>query len=341
MSKLLNKTVGKWKIWSIVLGVVLLLGIVLGCALGYQKTATTGDMKTLTVRVESYTTADGEKEVRSIIDGALKKAGIKEKYVAEGNASGGKVREFIFVFAKKTSDQKLSVAEQAVQEKIDAAKANSESNLFDAFIYVAVNDSHSIRTVAKGFVWRAILGASLAIVASFVYVLFRYKWRVAVPFAVNSVLSLLSAMSLVVICRIPASQSVCGAYLVALVFSMICSLVSFAHIKEAEKAGETQGKTAKEIVCEFVPVKGILGFGAVLAGAILILACFLMRSYGAFLFGTLVSLIGVAFVSVIWLPSVYAVWKNFADKKFAKKNPFAYEGKQKKQNADEGVKGEN
>lgn len=148
MSKL-TKTVGKWKLWTVVSAIIVAAGIIVAAIFGFNADYTASDVKTMTVKLDSYVSVSDVKteKVKDICESALEKAGLKDAYTMDGETSGG--GELVYVFSAKTDDKKLAEVKTAVESALETATADS-GELAGAILYVTANSERAAATLARG-----------------------------------------------------------------------------------------------------------------------------------------------------------------------------------------------
>lgn len=173
MSKL-TKTVGKWKLWTVVSAIIVAAGIIVAAIFGFNADYTASDVKTMTVKLDSYVSVSDVKteKVKDICESALEKAGLKDAYTMDGETSGG--GELVYVFSAKTDDKKLAEVKTAVESALETATADS-GELAGAILYVTANSERAAATLAAGYLWRAALAGAVVLLAEFIYIAVRYK----------------------------------------------------------------------------------------------------------------------------------------------------------------------
>lgn len=210
MSKL-TKTVGKWKLWTVVSAIIVAAGIIVAAIFGFNADYTASDVKTMTVKLDSYVSVSDVKteKVKDICESALEKAGLKDAYTMDGETSGG--GELVYVFSAKTDDKKLAEVKTAVESALETATADS-GELAGAILYVTANSERAAATLAAGYLWRAALAGAVVLLAEFIYIAVRYKLNMGAAAAISSLTGTLLTVALVALVRLPVTRvpRLCG-----------------------------------------------------------------------------------------------------------------------------------
>lgn len=138
MSKLM-KTVGKFKLWTILGVLVIAAGILIGAVFGFHADPTLSNVKTINVKLEAYDNEARTEAVRNICESELDKAGLKDTYTFKGEVSG-LGNEVVYVFSENTDASKLETAQTAIQNSLDAAAEADGNVLKGAFFYVSLHE---------------------------------------------------------------------------------------------------------------------------------------------------------------------------------------------------------
>ncbi|MBQ8885718.1 MAG: hypothetical protein IJY62_05075 [Clostridia bacterium] len=323
MSKLLNKTVTKRGLWAIVCAAVLVAGLIVGLIFGFNASATTASVKTLTVQINSYA-GDTEtvETVERVANSKIKALKLNKEYVVEGEIADGNVYEFIYVFDEKTSDETLAKAETSIKEAID--KKESEGALGTAFVGVTTNSEAAVETLAKGFVWRGIVAAAVVLVFVFVYTAIRFKPLGGAMVTGAGFISLLLTTAIASLVRIPVTATFAYAAAFSVLFASAVAAVVVGTARKAFKAEENKEKDNAAVVAESVSVKEIFGFSIVLAVAALLVGMVSTTAVQWFTVAAVVAIASGLFAALFVMPAWYVAFKAVADKKAAAKARYDY-----------------
>lgn len=323
MSKL-TKTVGKWKLWTVVSAIIVAAGIIVAAIFGFNADYTASDVKTMTVKLDSYVSVSDVKteKVKDICESALEKAGLKDAYTMDGETSGG--GELVYVFSAKTDDKKLAEVKTAV-----------ESELAGAILYVTANSERAAATLAAGYLWRAALAGAVVLLAEFIYIAVRYKLNMGAAAAISSLTGTLLTVALVALVRLPVTASLAYAGAFALLYTTVTSMLALNKMRENFKTDEYKEKSADEAIVSSLPVKTILAFAAVSAVALVLVGAIAVASVRWFAIAALIGVLAGTFASLIFMPAIYLPLKKLSDKRAAERARYDYKksGKDKKEDA--------
>ena len=333
MSKL-TKTVGKWKLWTVVSAIIVAAGIIVAAIFGFNADYTASDVKTMTVKLDSYVSVSDVKteKVKDICESALEKAGLKDAYTMDGETSGG--GELVYVFSAKTDDKKLAEVKTAVESALETATADS-GELAGAILYVTANSERAAATLAAGYLWRAALAGAVVLLAEFIYIAVRYKLNMGAAAAVSSLTGTLLTVALVALVRLPVTAALAYAGAFALLYTTVTSMLALNKMRENFKTDEYKEKSADEAIVSSLPVKTILAFAAVSAVALVLVGAIAVASVRWFAIAALIGVLAGTFASLIFMPAIYLPLKKLSDKRAAERARYDYKksGKDKKEDA--------
>ena len=157
MNKILTKTVKKVTIWSAILAVILVAGIVLGAIFGFNKSLTVKDYSTVIVKMDK---AEPVKEatLKEICDAAINTV---DGYDCRIESEGQKI-VLVYVF---DGDWTLQAEKQAVQAAIDAEMSGRLNGATG--ISVLTGNEKVQAYMAKGTIVRGVIAAAVFAVLVF------------------------------------------------------------------------------------------------------------------------------------------------------------------------------
>jgi hypothetical protein len=337
MNKLLTKTIGKWKLWTIITAIVLALGLILGCVFGANLTPTSDSTKNLVVHLESRATESVVEKIEYICQDAIGDLGLNTEYEYKGEIAGGLETDFIYVFNKGVSEKKMAQLETAVEDAIAAEREEAESVLKTVLVYVKVEDAQVSANLSKGYIWRAVLTGVVAILFVFIYSTIRHKWHLGGAVTLAALLTGLLQTALVMACRIPVEGSYAGVFVVGIVLGAVLANAFACAVKAAFKAEENAGKSVQEIVLAAIPCKEILLAGAALLAATILMGAIAVSVVCWAMLAAIVGVISALFVSLILLPAVYVPVREKVNAVMANRARYDYKkgGKKKAEQAEE------
>lgn len=330
MNKFLAKTIGKWKIWTIVATAVLVVGFVITAIFGFNVAPTADNVNTLTVHVESYVSTSVKEKIEDVVAHELGEKGLNEKYSQDIKLASGKIHEYVYVFKDSVKMDDLNEVKDKIEATFTAEKADEESPLYNAFIYVTVNETEAIANLAKGFVWRGILAGVVIALAVFVYSAIRYKVYGGLLTAGSTLVGALLTVAIVGLVRIPVTASFAYAVAFAELLSAILAVVVMTSLKDGDKADEHKDMALEEKALASIPSCLVATFVCVLAVAIVLVGAIAVTPIAWVGVATFVGLVSATFTSGILLTSVYLPVKALADKKAEKRARYDYKKGAKK-----------
>lgn len=321
MSKLIEKTVSKTKLISLILAVVVALGVVIAAVFGFNSSLISSDKQLLTVEMNRVTYKNDKEEIETLCEDNFETAGVCYLQKLDTKLSGdeGKI---VYVFEK---DADLT----AVKSGIESA-ATAENGLV-----VSVNESSVLSNVTDGYYVRN--GIALAVFAVFalVYVSLRYKLSMGITMAATLVASAGLTTALAAFTRIPVNYSFVYVLAVALFVTVIATLLTFNKIRENAKLDAYQEMDAKQAVVSSVAVKETLTFGGVAVGALVVLggltAAFGVWNIVWFAILSLLAVVCSIAVSLLFAPALYSSLQKRVDKKAAERARYDYKKPAKKE----------
>ena len=311
----LMKTVGKFKLWTILGVLVIAAGILIGAVFGFHADPTLSNVKTINVKLEAYDNEARTEAVRNICESELDKAGLKDTYTFKGEVSG-LGNEVVYVFSENTLT--------AIQNSLDAAAEADGNVLKGAFFYVSLHEEKVETVLASGYLWRGALAAAVILVIEFVYIAVRYKLNMGATAAATSLLSVLLTLAIVALARIPVTASVIYVAAFAMLYSAFLCMLSFNRMRENFKTDEYKGMPADQAIASSVPAKVILLFAVVSAAALVLVGAVAVASVRWFALAALTALASGTYASLLFMPAMYLPLKKISDKKEAERARYDY-----------------
>lgn len=330
MNKFLAKTIGQWKIWSLIAAVLLVAGIVVGAVFGFNAATTADSVNTLTVRMESYNSTAAVARIEEITNAKLGEKYLKEKYTIDVEISDGKVHEYVYTFDSKTSVKTLNEVKENVKTAFEAEKTNAESALYNAFVYVTVNEAEAVATLASGFVWRGFLAGAVLAVLVFAYSAIRHKFHLGLLTGGATLLGGGLTIALIALLRIPSTASVSYAIAFSMLYAAAVAMLFASHVKDGFDAPENEGKDVKEktLGCVPAPLTGL--FAATLLVALVLVGAIAVTPVSWLAVAAILGLVASTFVTLMLLPSVYVPVRTALNKRAEKRARYDYKKGAKK-----------
>lgn len=330
MNKFLAKTIGQWKIWSLIAAVALVAGIAIGTIFGFNAATTADSVNTLTVRMESYNSSAAVEKIEEITKSKLGEKNLKEAYTVDVEISDGKVHEYVYTFSEKTSAKTLNEVKENVKTAFEAEKVNAESALYNAFVYVTVNEAEATATLAKGFVWRGLLAGAVLAVLVFAYSAIRHKLHLGLLSGGATLLSGGLTISLIALLRIPVTASVSYAIAFSMLYAAAAAMLFASHAKEAFNDPENDGKDVKETTLGCTPANLLGLFAATALVALVLVGAIAVTPVSWLAVAAILGLVSGTFATLILLPSVYVPVKTALLKRAEKRARYDYKKGAKK-----------
>lgn len=325
MSKFVQKTSGKCKLFALITALLLVAGLVMGIVFGFNQPATVSDAKTLTVQMNSYAgdTVTLEK-LENVADKAIADAGLVAEYHADGELASGNIYEIVYTFAKDTDSAKLAAAKDAIMA------ARGEGDFKGAFIQAMVNDGDAVSALSEGFVWRGILAAFVVLVFVFVYTALRHKLVAATLVTGTAFLVLLLTTAIAALCRIPVTATFAYAAMFATLFGAAVSIVFVGTVLKAKKADENAKKDFETVLFEEAPVKSVTVLTAAMAVAFLLIGLISTTAVQWFAVTALIAMAASAFVTLCLLPGFFLPIQKKTEEAAARKARYDYKKNEEK-----------
>ena len=302
MSKILNKTVKKWTLTSVILGVVLAAAIVVCALFGFNKYVTLENSKTLTVSMNQYAYLTKLDDVKADCENAFGNA--NAKFSVAGEMSGDE-SEIVYVFSEDVDVASIKTA----LETTFATKTAEGGAWAGSFINVSTSVEKANTVLAKHYALRTAIAGVVFSVLAFAYVWIRYGLNKAIATAVCTLLGMLMTASVIVLTRINVTASV--AYVIALagILTAVTTLMTMNKLRSAEK------ENADTDIVSCIAVKEVLSIAIVLGVSVLLVGIF---GKTAGIWFAVSALIGVAVstaISLLYAPALYLPLKQASDNK--------------------------
>lgn len=324
MSKMIEKTVGKVKLLSLIVAVIVALGVVIAAVFGFNSSLVSADKQYLTVEMNRITFKNDKESVETLCEDKFAEFDVCYLEKIEAELSGDSA-QIVYVFDKEAD---LTQVKAGI-----VSNANAENG-----IVVSLNEADVIGNVADGYFVRNSIACAVFAVAAIVYVSLRYKLNMGLTLGASLIASVGLTVALVAFTRIPVAYSFIYVLAAALLLTSIMNLVSFNKLRENAKADSFKDLSAEEAVASSVAVKETLILAGSLAGALVVLggltAAFGVWNVAWFALLSLIATVCSAAVSLIFTPALYASLKKVADKKAAERARYDYK-KPAKQDKDE------
>ncbi len=311
-NNLIQKTVGKWKIWTAVASALLVVGILIAAIFGFNGTVDFKSAKTLTVKCGFV--ADVE-DLKDVCEESFQESGLTPTKVV--TATGGD--QIIYYFAK---DVELTAAADALKTKVESANVAS-------MVSVDVHGESFLQGLAEGYVLRAAIAVGVFAVLAFAYVALRYRLSMGIVMAAAMLSSVGGTMAIVACTRIPTSASFVYAVAFSVLLTVVMTLLTFHRLRDNAKDKSDKDMSVEEKTVKAVNLKGVsaLAITFTVAAALLVL----IPGGRWFALSVWVAVLAATFSSLIFAPSLFVALDPVIKK--SDKPLFTFKKKEKAQKA--------
>ena len=336
MNKLVNKTLKKGKLMSLIMGIVLALSILFTAIFGINYSANLKSGKTLTVSINRFFYDNSLSLVEDVCEAEFDDADITVKYTQQGEMSGDEC-EIMYVFADKVSMAKLQEVEEAIENKIadilDKAEngTDAEKTQFAAWLGADITVSSHSESVKAGipfsYFLRAFVGVMITTILAFIYVWIRYKLHLGILAAICSLLSAVMTTAVLFLFRIPFAHTMVYTIALAPLFTLVMLLFTLSNFRAKRKDGTD---VTEENVVSCVATKEILVFASTIAAMYAIVGVIVVGGISWIALSAIITLAISTFIAWLFAPAIYLPIKKKADAYQAERVKNGYVGAKKK-----------
>ena len=249
MSKLVNVT-KKGALWSVLLAVLLVAGLVVGIMFGFNNATVNQDAATLTVAVDSWTFNNNLDDVQNECEKEFSAKGLKYNYSVTAEMYGND-QEIVYVFSAGTD---LEAVKGDLQTKFDNLSKDGAA-LEGAWITISSQNEVVKVTMPEGYIWRAAIAVAVMAVLAFAYTAIRYRWDMGVIAAVAVVLGACIPASIIALARIPVTNAAMYVVMLGALLAVVMTLLTMNKVSKKEFKEDVD---THEELAECVAVKDIL-----------------------------------------------------------------------------------
>ena len=327
LEKFIKSTMNKLTLLSVVSAIIVVLGVVVLALFGYSTDTTNDDVKTLTVRVNTFAFDHNYEQIVDVCDDVFDEVDVDFEYVQKGEMSGDE-KEIVYVFDKKTD---LAKAKETLTNKFsELTKVDAESELAGASVRLT---THSERNPDKlpGYtlVRTIIAGAAFALLAS-AYVAIRHKLTSGATLFVTMGVGAALTCALILITRLPITGSLVYVLFFNLFFTAIATMFTLNKVRELQKSNEEMN--AQELISEGLAIKPVLVFAVMVAVALVLVGVIATHAVRMFALISLIGLVAGVFSALFFAPAFYLPIKSSVDAKAAQRARYDYKKGSKKEN---------
>ena len=336
MNKLVNKTLKKGKLMSLIMGIVLAVSILFTAIFGINYSANLKSGKTLTVSMNRFFFDNHVTLIEDVCEAEFDKADVTVKYQQNGAMSGDEC-EIMYVFADKVSEQKLRDVAKAIKEECDENRKKAEQGTEEekeqyaawdgAFIETDVHSEDVKAGIPFSYFLRAFVGVLIISILAFIYVWIRYKLHVGILAAICAMSSAIMTTAVLFLFRIPFAHSTLYTVALAPLFTLVMLLFTLSKIRAKRKDGV---ELTDEVVENCVATKEILVFAVALAAMCALVGVIVVGGISWIALSAIISLAISTFIAWLFAPAIYLPIKKKADAYQAERVKNGYVGAKKK-----------
>lgn len=317
MSKLFSKK--SLIVMAIATAVILIASFVLNFVIGVNYSITADDFKTLTVTVDDYYYRNELSTVEDVCEGALDGANVTYAYKYNSEMSGD--GEIVYVFEK---DVNLTDAKAAVEKALGEA-----TSLDGAFISVTWGNEKVVDTNSVTYLVKTAIAVAVFAVLAFVYVAIRYRLNMGVMAAISAVLGGALSGAVILLTRIPVTDTVFYVVALSSLLSTVFTLFTFNKLRRNLKSEEFKAENAGNEVVASVAWKEVLG--AVITLSVAVALTFITPAWNVrwFAVSAFVGVICAAFVGLLLTTAIYVPVFASASKAEEERSKTGYVGAKK------------
>ena len=324
MSKMMTKTVKSVTLFSVILAILLAASIVVTALLGVNYADTLKDCNALTITVNSKAFEDKLDAIETKCEDAFETLGLDYNLIKYGKMSGDDC-EIVYEFDK---DADLTEAKSKLSKTFaDITAADGEWN--GSFISVSSASEVALTKIPTAYVVRAAVAVAVFAVLAFVYVSLRYRLSMGILAAVCSLLGSVMATALVLLVRIPLTNSFLYIAALAAPATAVLVLLTLNKLRAALKSDEEV--SAAEWITSCVATKELMAIAVVGGVALVLLGAIATAGVRWFAIAALAAFVMVMFIGAMFAPAAYLPLKKWEDKRNAAKPKSGYVGAEKQE----------
>ncbi len=298
-----QKMVKKWKLWTIVVAVILVVGITMAAIFGFNTTVDFKSAKTVTIEYSYGTKAN---DLQAVCDASFAESGVSPIQSKVTTSAPG---ELIYYFDVNAD---LTAATAALEGDIQAEMVEDGRLENASFINVRSNVEEFQSGIAEGYVLRAAIAVGVFAILAFAYVSLRYKLSMGITMAATMLATGGLTVALVAHTRIPVTASFAYVAAFAVFVASVLAMMIFNPFRDAlkEKKKEDESKSAQENaeerVTSAVDTKKLVFVTAALAVGVALVGAFVSTARW-FALSAFVGLLAAFFAAWAFAPALLAV----------------------------------
>ncbi len=304
----------KLPLWLAIPAVLIVAGLVLFFVLGFQPSATIADSKSLVITHDSYVNISEDLQDRflDVCRGEIDEAGLQfiDVDVAE-TETGGQAE---FRFSPETENGTLETLKTNILAAL-AADEELQRGLYDGTLH------DNVSQYANDYIWRAAISGAVALVIAFVYVAVRYRFSMGLSALIGGIADVALMLALVLILRIPVTTTLAAAAILAVLYSVLVSCVTFGKMRSLLKSEEYASMPSADAMesAAHAAVRPVLVIGIAAAVIFALLSAFCGAAVRAFTLPVVCAVAASTFSGTLLTPSLAAAFRTCGDKMRAKR----------------------
>ncbi|MBQ8685032.1 MAG: hypothetical protein IJ514_02530 [Clostridia bacterium] len=334
MNKLLNKTVKKVTLLSVLLAIVFAAALVLTAILGINYGKTASDANTLTVKVNNFYFNDETKlaAIETVCETELDELGVN--YEQKGEMSGDE-SELVYYF---DADVDLADAKAALSTAF-ADKTKEGGEWDGAFISVTANVEVLQLHIPVSYFVRTGLAVLLFAVLAFGYTWIRYGLNGGIVACASALLGAVTTASVLLLTRLPFTASTLYVIAIASLIATVVTLFTLNKLR-AKKKAEGESATTLETVVESTAVKETAALTVALGVALVLTLALGTTAIRWFSVMSLIALVVSACIGLVFAPALYLPLQTAWEKRAESRPKNGYKGAKKTEKKEEVVASE-
>ena len=318
MNKTITKTVKNIPLLSAILAILLAAAIVVVGLFGVNYAPTLKNCNALTVTVNTKAFEDKLEQIEDKCEAAFENAGVDYSLVKYSQMSGDDC-EIVYEF-----DESVNLTAVKAELAQTFATITSEQGEWNgSFISVSQTSEVLLTQLPTAYAVRAAVAVAVFSVLAFVYEALRYRLFMGIVAAVCSALGSLMATALVLLVRIPVSNSLLYISVLAAPVAVVLALFTFNKMRAAMQANQ-EFAVEETIACKEITAVAVLG-----GVALVLLGAIATTAVRWFAVAALVALIVAVFVGGLFAPAMCIPMKKAEDKRNQGKTKSGYVGAEK------------
>ena len=219
---------------------------------------------------------------------------------------------------------RLSLKGRLIETVFDVKVNDKDVENEDLYVGISVQSQTVTPKVDSSVVLWALLAVAVVFILVLIYTFIRYEISSGAAAILAALHGVIIMLAVVIIFNVQINTAFMAACIMALVYSLVCSIVLFDHIKESSKKVSMQDKSAAHLVNN--SVKKTLNRTIITTAAVLFMLVMLLiigtSPIRGFAFSIILGLLAGAYSSVLLVGTGWALYKDKQIKKSGKREFF-------------------